>query len=94
MSEKDLSILAKNKVSGTPLKTSTYCLLSKQHRAFFHNSDPRSRQNILDLFHFDFCMMGPLQLAFHWRLSSGDASYFVTFIDDNPTKLWAYCFEI
>ena len=59
MSEKEPQILAKKQLlpdmKGTPLKTYTDCLVSKQHEVAFYRNSPTRKSHVLDLIHTYVC---------------------------------------
>ena len=87
MSENGLQVLFKKELlpslKGTHLKTCVHCLAGKQYRVSFHKNVAPRKENVLELIHLDVC--GLLKVRTH----SGGL-YFVTFIDDYSTKVWAF----
>lgn len=73
-------------IKGTFIKTYFDCLLDKQQRLSFHAYPPCRRPRVYDLIRIDVDTMD--------AKSINSYSYFVTFIDDNSKKIWAFCFEI
>ena len=68
-----------------PLKTCDQCLVNKKHRVAFHTCPPSRRPNVIDVIHIDVCTMQTGTV--------GGALYFVTFIDDQPRKVWGFALK-
>ncbi|BBG99422.1 hypothetical protein Prudu_009111 [Prunus dulcis] len=86
-SKKGLQILAKREAltgmkKGMPLKSCTYCLDGKQHRASFQHGHAQRKPNVLDVVYSDVC--GPMTTCkifcyLHWR---------------SFQKVWAYALRM
>ena len=90
MREKELKLLVNckflPKLKSLNLCFCKYCVFGKQCRQNFKSSI-HTRKGILDYIHVD--VWGPSLVV-----SFGEASYFVTFIDDYPRKVWIFFIKI
>ena len=63
------------------------CIYGRQWRVSFLRGGHDRKKNVLELIHSN--VFGPVNIK-----SLGEASYFVTFIDDASKKVWAYPMKI